>query len=280
MDPSGGKNPGGIQDFMVESLKELNARCQKPQYKEVGNWMVRKILRPAALPVTWLLLHTPITANQVTLISLLTGLLGIFFCAFRSNGLYLAGMLLVQLWYLLDHVDGQIARYRGTSCLTGRFFDFFMHHVLHGVFFFAIGCHAYLVSGHFFFAVWGFVTAFSMTCFNLLHDIKYKTWFEYLGGFPGAGGVKTAEAPAQAAPRELSLKQKAFALLHKSIEMHVIMNIFTLSAILDFFLKWNTRPALFFFYALAVPFCLIMKTTFWIVSRKIDREFQDLGWKK
>src|SRR5437762_1650191 len=105
---------------MVESLKELNRICQKPRYREVGNWMVRYVLRDLALPFTWLLLHTPVTANQVTLASLVVGLFGISLFAATSNASFLTGTLLLQLWYLLDHVDGQIARYRKTACLSGR----------------------------------------------------------------------------------------------------------------------------------------------------------------
>ena len=263
---------------MVESLSELNDRVQKPQYKEVGNWMVRKILRPAALPLTWLLLHTPVTANQVTLAALLTGLLGIALCAAVGKGFYLAGMLLIQFWYLLDHVDGQIARYRGTSCLTGRFFDFLMHHILHGVFFFAPACFLYFKYGSFFWVLWGFVTAFCMTGFNMLHDIKYKTFFEYLSKAPGAVKQPAPGASAGQA-RNPTGGHKAFSQAHKLIEMHVLMNLFTLSAFLDFFFRFETRAALFLVYGLLVPFCFAAKTTAWVLSRKIDTEFNAQAWK-
>ena len=131
---------------MVESLKELNKICQKPRYKEVGNWMVRRLLRSMALPITWLLLHTPMTANQVTFFALITGLLGILFLASHTPAFYLAGAILLQLWYLLDHVDGQIARYRNSASLTGRFFDFMMHHLIDGCLFFALGFNAFILS--------------------------------------------------------------------------------------------------------------------------------------
>src|SRR3989338_3961306 len=110
---------------MVESLKELNNICQKPRYKEVGNWMVRNILRDAALPITWALLHTPVTANQVTLASLGIGLFGILLMAFVGKGWFLLGALLLQAWYLLDHVDGRNTPHPPTTPLPRRFFFFF-----------------------------------------------------------------------------------------------------------------------------------------------------------
>lgn len=59
---------------MVESLGELNKKCQKENYKKTGNWMVRSFLRCFALSRTWILLHTSITANQVTVPFLLVGI--------------------------------------------------------------------------------------------------------------------------------------------------------------------------------------------------------------
>ena len=37
---------------------------------------------------------------------------------------------LLQLWYLLDHVDGQLARLRGTASLDGVQLDYLMHHTV------------------------------------------------------------------------------------------------------------------------------------------------------
>ncbi|HXV28475.1 MAG TPA: CDP-alcohol phosphatidyltransferase family protein, partial [bacterium] len=211
---------------MVESLEELKTRCQKPRYKEVGNWMVRHILRDAALPLTRLLLHTKITANQVTLISLLVGAAGAALFAFKPWGLFLAGALFMQVWYLLDHVDGQIARYRGTACLTGRFFDYIMHHVIHGIIFFSLGYYSFLITGHQLFIWWGFVTALSMMMFNLMHDAKYKTFFE------GLVGLKTKwislrppnESAGESKASGKGLLRQAFSFIHKSAEIHVLMN--------------------------------------------------------
>ena len=142
--------------------------------------MVRKILRPAALPITWMLLHTPVTADQVTLAALLIGIVGLLLFAAVSKSLFLAGAILLQLWYLLDHVDGQIARYRKTACLTGRFFDFMMHHIIHGILFFTLSFYCYSATGHVFFLILGFIVSFMMTLFNLVYDAKCKTFIEKL----------------------------------------------------------------------------------------------------
>ncbi len=266
---------------MVKSLKKLNEICQKPHYKKVGNWMVRHILRPAALPMTWLLLHTPITAHQVTLASIVVGVAGIYCFSLPGKSLFLAGCLLLQFWYYLDHVDGQIARYRGTSSLTGRFFDYMMHHFIHGIILFSLGYYLFATTGHRIFLAWGFAGSVSTFMFNLIYDAQYKTFFERLAPVKRLEinrPVQGEKGPEQNQEKTSKKKPAAvfFSLLHKSYEIHVIMNILTLAAFLQ---AWfsnvpDLRPALFAFYGLAAPLLAVTKISYWIRSQKVDREFE------
>ena len=260
----------------MESLRELNQICQKPRYKETGNWMVRHILRDAALPITWLLLHTPVTANQVTLASLIIGLAGIMCFAVPSKFIFLIGALLLQCWYLLDHVDGQIARYRKTASLTGRFFDFMTHHIIHGVIFFSLSLYCFQVTGASYFMVWGFIASFSMTLFNLSHDTKYKTFFERLQQLPNLT-IKIREQQKESAEltaTKVSLR-KLFSILHKMSEIHVFMNILTLTAVVQFAVGWfgDLRFLIFLIYGCIAPFLALTKITYLIIKREIDSEF-------
>jgi len=262
---------------MLESLKELNKLCQKPRYKEVGNWMVRNILRDAALPITRLLLHTEVTANQVTLLSLIVGILGGVLFAFKPWGAFLAGAVLMQLWYLLDHVDGQIARYRKTACLTGRFFDYVMHHAIHGVLFFSLGVYCFSAANNIFFVWWGFLTSLSIMMFNLMHDAKYKTFFEGLAGL----NTKTISfsQPQDSVDKKQAAKKsivrQVFSLLHKLAEIHVLMTILSLAAVIAWITKgaWDLRFLLMIFYGITVPIIAVTKISYWIGRREIDREF-------
>lgn len=261
---------------MVESLKELSAKCQKPRYKEVGNWMVRHILRDAALPMTWLLLHTNITANQVTLFSIFAGVLAAISFAIPGTVFFLAGALLLQFWYYLDHVDGQIARYRGTACLSGRFFDFVTHHLIHAIIIFPLGLYVYAQTGGFIFIVFGFIGSLGTIMFNLIYDTQYKTFFEKIASQKKLEVRQTESAKAEEKD-ELSVSnaRKAFKLLHKSHEIHVMMNILTLGALLQVFFGADFRFPLFFFYAAAAPLLAIVKTAHFIKSKEVDRSFEE-----
>ena len=262
----------------VPSLKELGPLCQKPNYKTVGNWYVRHILRDAALPVTWLLVHTEVSANQITLVSLIVGLLGIAFFAGLSPFYFLLGTALLQLWYFMDHVDGQIARYRKTSCLTGRFFDFMTHHIIHGAIFFGLAAYVFRATGSPFMLVWGYITSLSIMVFNLIHDTKYKTFFEALEKTGGRFNKELRQSLPEEKIRKSGLPHKIFSWIHKLCEIHVLMNLLTLAAILEWFFHLGINFRMFFFqaYSLIVPVLAVTKVSYLIQRRKIDEEYHAL----
>lgn len=261
---------------MVESLSELNKLCQKPDYKTKGNWYVRTILRDAALPVTRLLLHTPITANQVTLISLAVALFGMFILMFPGPAAFFLGAFLLQLWYYLDHVDGQIARYRKTASLTGRFLDFLTHHIVHPALFFALGFYCSVVSELGIFALWGFLSALAIFVFNVMHDVKYKTFFEKLEQEGGTIQPKVKSAPASG-KEPASFLRRVFSFMHKLCEIHVMMNILTFAAVLQLF--WQAvdlRFFLFIVYGILSPSILVLKLAYILKTKKIDQEYSEI----
>ncbi len=262
---------------MVESLAELNKICQKPDYKTKGNWYVRTILRDAALPTTWLLLHTQVTADQVTLISLAVSFVGMIFLSLPGTGTFLTGVVLLQIWYYLDHVDGQIARYRKTDCLTGRFLDFLTHHIVHTALFFALGFYCYAATESIFFVVWGFLSALAILVFNVMHDVKYKTFFEKL---QRAGGDVTFKRRGDSPPANLigavPLPKRLFSLAHKICEIHVMMNILTLAAFFQIFAgAIDLRFLLFLVYGVLTPLIMILKLGFILKTQKIDQEYRE-----
>lgn len=81
------------------------------------------IHRPLAYLLTKLLYPTPITPNQVTIISIVFGLLGAY-CFFSSFPHHmLLGALAIVTSAVFDCADGQLARMRGTSSVFGRMLD-------------------------------------------------------------------------------------------------------------------------------------------------------------
>jgi len=95
----------------------------KSAIKTRDAWWARLIIGPLANRVVARLADTRISPNQVTLTSLGVGVVAAALFADGRWPSLAAGGLLVQLSFLLDCVDGQLARYRASSNLFGSILD-------------------------------------------------------------------------------------------------------------------------------------------------------------
>ncbi|HVV49787.1 MAG TPA: CDP-alcohol phosphatidyltransferase family protein [Polyangia bacterium] len=85
------------------------------------------VARPLAAVVIVPLARTGVTPNQVTLLTLPVFLAGAALIAFRAGwGALLGGVGVLELSYVLDCADGQLARLKGTSSPVGAHLDFLM----------------------------------------------------------------------------------------------------------------------------------------------------------
>lgn len=170
---------------MVESIKELREVCQKGKIERV---------RRISVYLTKLLLYTPITANQVTLLMTSVGIaIGILF----SFGIYwysIIGALLFPFYYILDHVDGEIARYRGTASLMGSYIDQLSHNVIYPFIFVGISFGVY-ANSH---SIIVFIFGFSASIFL---PLKWLVYFERVNLLYNVGGearvIATSSKPIE-----------------------------------------------------------------------------------
>ncbi|GAA1933445.1 CDP-alcohol phosphatidyltransferase family protein [Streptomyces sodiiphilus] len=86
-------------------------------------------MREVSLRWTRHLVNTRITPNQLTYLMILAGVLA--GAALLVPGLTgaLAAALLIQLYLLLDCVDGEVARWRGQTSITGVYLDRIGHYL-------------------------------------------------------------------------------------------------------------------------------------------------------
>jgi phosphatidylglycerophosphate synthase len=223
-------------------LPELASLCQKPGHPLRGNWMARKVARPMALYLTRIVLPWGISANVVTAVAALTGLAAAAAFAYGPTYGLIAGAALLQLWYLLDHVDGQIARFRGTASVAGTYVDYLMHYVVHGACPFGLGWGLFAATGEAAWLLAGAAWSAGIVLLGLRHDCLYKAFFRRLRHTQGVHAVRgMADGGAQPAARVPSLREPArlasYA-MQKACEMHVIMN-----AVSVFALVVLVRPA-------------------------------------
>src|SRR5438874_2038788 len=97
------------------TIAELRLTAQKGRHREIGNWLARRAARPSAIYGTWLAVRLGLSAHQVTLAALAASLCGVLAIGAGSRASFVLGVLLLHLGFWLDHVDGQVARWRGTS---------------------------------------------------------------------------------------------------------------------------------------------------------------------
>ena len=127
------------------TVAEIREVCQPPAIrgrKNSEHWVADVYLRDISPYLTKLLLRTPITANQVTWLMILTG---------ASAGLVvlipgiiggLLAMLLGQMQMLWDCCDGEVARWRQTTSPKGVFIDRVGHYTTEGLIPIALGLRA------------------------------------------------------------------------------------------------------------------------------------------
>jgi phosphatidylglycerophosphate synthase len=96
----------------------------------VANWMLRRIV------------HTGITPNAVTAASAACAVLASLSFAVAERPVLWLGALLLQLAFVLDCLDGQLARYRGQTTALGSWFDLITDRLADLVIFagIAVGC--------------------------------------------------------------------------------------------------------------------------------------------
>ena len=131
-------------------------------------------MRDVSIYVTWALLHTPITANQVTAIGIALGLLGVILVAVPSPSTGVAGCILIWVYILLDKVDGEVARYRKTVSLRGIFLDEMGHLVIQPLLFVALALHVYASTGRIEALLIGYVPALQIGWARVLVNLPYR----------------------------------------------------------------------------------------------------------
>ncbi len=96
--------------------------------------------------VTPVLARTPLRANHITAVSLLIGLGAAWVLWRDGQSSSVPGAVLLFVYYVLDHCDGEIARLKNQTSEFGRQFDTFVDWIVHAAFFTALGIgHARLV---------------------------------------------------------------------------------------------------------------------------------------
>jgi|TARA_B100000787_G_scaffold19947_1_gene13706 hypothetical protein len=136
----------------LENIQELRLKCQERPEK-VNLKLSKYLYRPISIYITYIFLKLSISANFVTLLSILITFLGSFFLLNGGMVNLTIGFFCFWLFYLLDFCDGEIARYNNANSLTGHFFELIAHYIVNILFFLSIGITFYMMTNNFYYLI-------------------------------------------------------------------------------------------------------------------------------
>ena len=156
------------------SINQLRHLCQDP-IRSKDLFLVSLFYRKISIYFTWVFLLTPISANQVTILSLIFGLVS---AIFFSYGSYLVGSLLFLFALLLDYVDGEIARFRKNSSIKGVYLDIISHYIIDPFMFLGVSIGVFKITFDPIILVFGGVSAICVMLIRIIRDAKIIAPFQ------------------------------------------------------------------------------------------------------
>jgi len=116
----------------IEQIREVSQPVSVTGRSNSEHWIADLYLRRISPYITRIFLKTPITANGVTYLMIITGIsIGLALLIPGNTGLILA-LIFSQLQMLWDCCDGEIARWRQTQSPKGIFLDRLGHYLTEG----------------------------------------------------------------------------------------------------------------------------------------------------
>jgi phosphatidylglycerophosphate synthase len=230
----------------MESIPELRKICQTAFSREQANpW--GRFLRIFTIYITRFLLPRGVSANQASLLMIAAGTAGCLSFLSPFAFLFAAGALLMQLWYALDGVDGEVARDRHydrtgslimdkrDGSLSGQYLDMINHYVMN---FLLPSCLAFGLFAKTAQARWlllGIPAALGQVLILAMHDARSRTQLTYLKRFAFVQVLGHSKEEAEAKPKqgERGFFHAGFVLLHQTSTYPWVINLTGLAAILN-----------------------------------------------
>jgi phosphatidylglycerophosphate synthase len=124
----------------IPDIRALREICQGQKLSQDRRlWYV--IPRLVSIHITRLLLHTSVSALQVTVTSVVAVVVGATLLSLQPAWIAFLGTVALVIHHLLDKVDGEIARFRQSFSLSGVYLDELGHMLASAGLFLGLGFH-------------------------------------------------------------------------------------------------------------------------------------------
>src|SRR5216117_1858065 len=158
---------------MELTLEDVKRAAKREDFR--AGVQMRILMPRLSVHVTrWLLAHTRVSPNQITIVSLAIGLGAAAAFAATDPRVVVAGLLAFHAHVLLDYVDGEVARCRGLTSVRGAYLDLITDRVTFPLFIFCSAAGAYRAVGDPLLLVAGFFGAFGLLLDKEACDCWYR----------------------------------------------------------------------------------------------------------
>lgn len=180
---------------MKPTIKNLKKVIGRPN--EIDPYAIY-LIRPISIWFTWVFVRTPLTANQVTIIQEIFGVIGAILFAY---GRFVLGSIFLQIGFIMDNSDGEVARWKNQQSERGKFLDLIGHMVVIPFYFFGLGLGLYLQRGEIITLIFGFLAGlFSLKLEKFINnangnlELARHGFFKSLFRYPDSMNVITVFA--------------------------------------------------------------------------------------
>ena len=135
-------------------------------------------MKKISYPIADKLKNTSITPNQITFLSFLTGIISGLFFYLAEPSFLIIGAILIFISYMLDYMDGRLAKIRNMRTRLGGFLDHVSDSSKHAIVFFGVVWGIYNATGDFKIWIFGFSAAASYLLARLTHEMFRRYFME------------------------------------------------------------------------------------------------------
>lgn len=247
------------------NIKSLKEKCQSSR-RTCDTWHGRNIARKLSIYITLLFVKLKIRAMTATTIFVLSGIAACLMFSMGTKTAFLAGALMLQVWYILDHVDGEVARYNEESSLTGVYYDELSHYLVHPLVFFSIGLGLFRHTGRASLIITGFAAGLGIVLLSLVVDLKKLVILEH---------TQKSRITAECERKEEkhgkgSFVKALFSKVHAFCTFPFIMNMITFAAFMDMVIKTDMIICVLATYTGLINFVWISRLIVFVKQRRVD----------
>ena len=140
-----------------ESRQHAERQLLEQLGKPTDGFVSRRFNRKISRQISRQLVKTPITPNQISLVTLLISLLSAYWVSVEGYWMLVLGGLTFQFASILDGCDGEVAKLKFANSLSGEWWDTAADNISHTAFFAGVTYGMYQISGQSFTLTLGFV---------------------------------------------------------------------------------------------------------------------------